>query len=208
MPITAFVDDGGHANKILYLWSAETRAYEEAVQEFEDLINSTNVREKDLQRFFEQHEDFIKGAHHKRAHSHLVLQRDQKGPLIPDFVLEPVDQERFCDLLELKLPSANLFVMKADRERFSAALFEACAQLRAYRQYFDEERNRQSFKARYQLSAYRPHMVVIIGRRGTVNPLLARDLEDELPRQLHLRTYDDVLVRAKSRLASMKARRI
>src|SRR5438128_2440962 len=44
---------------------------------------------------------------------------------------------------------------------------------------------------------YRPHMVVIIGRRGTVNPLLARDLEDELPRQLHLRTYDDVLVKLK-----------
>ncbi|PYT07824.1 MAG: hypothetical protein DMF60_06275 [Acidobacteria bacterium] len=33
----------------------------------------------------------------------MLLEREAAGPLIPDFVLQPFDQE-LCDLLELKLP--------------------------------------------------------------------------------------------------------
>ena len=137
----------------------------------------------------------------------MVLQRDGRGPLIPDFVLEPLNQSKFCDVLELKLPTADIFVLKEDRERFSASVFEACAQLRVYKEYFDDPENRRKFKARYKLSAYRPQMMVIIGRRGKVNPFLARNMETELPTGLRLRTYDDVIDRAKARLVSRNRKR-
>ena len=44
------------------------------------------------------------------------------GDLIPDFALKPHNQHAFCDLLELKRPSAKLVVGQDNRRRLSAAV--------------------------------------------------------------------------------------
>jgi len=111
------------------------------------------------------------------------------------------------DLLELKLPSAPVFVLKKRRMRFSAAVFEACAQLREYSAFFDEERNRRVVQERYGILAYRPKMIVIIGRQGSVDPIAVRRIEQDLP-NLYLRTYDDVINRMKTKVNAMTKGRI
>src|ERR1041385_4388983 len=124
--------------------------------------------------------------------------------LKPDFVLEPIDQDSLCDLLDLKLPSAQLFVLKKNRPRFSAAVYEAAAQLREYRRFFDEERNRRKFEEAYpHLRAYKPRMFVIIGRRSTASALVQRDIRVHEP-ELFLRTYDEILLRMKWKLDQTK----
>ena len=197
------LDETQHLHNILYVTSSETRALQIAVEELESLINDSNAKEKDFQNFFERHPDFILNDEHKKAHPHIVLAKDVGETLIPDFVLEPIDQSSLCDLLELKLPSAQIFVLKKKRMRFSAAVLEACAQLREYSSFFDEEENRRKIQEQYGLLAFKPKMFVIIGRRGNISPIEVRKIESDVP-NLSLRTYDDVITRIRARVEKMK----
>ena len=131
-------------------------------------MNDPNAKEQDFQDFFERNPDFILNDEYKKAHPHIVLTKDEGESLIPDFVLEPVDQNSLCDLLELKLPTVPIFVLQKRRMRFSAAVLEACAQLREYSNFFEEEKYRKIINERYGLLTYRPKMFVIIGRRGVI----------------------------------------
>jgi hypothetical protein len=198
-----FLDESDNLHSILYVVSSETRALETAVEEMESLMNNCKSKEKDIQEFFERNPDFILNDEYKRAHPHLTLTKEGGTSLIPDFVLEPVDQNSLCDLLELKLPSARAFISQKNRARFSAGVLEACAQLRAYSDFFDEVKNRKSIQEKYGLLAYKPKMFVIIGRRGKLNPIDTRRITSDLP-NLHLVTYDDITARMKARIEAMK----
>lgn len=165
----------------LHIVTKERLELARRVEEFEALVNDHRTKENDIQRFFESNQEFILGVEHRRAVPHIVLQREDGDTLIPDFILEPVDQTRLADVLELKLPSAEIFVMKKGRRRFSAAVFEACAQLREYAEFFDEERNRRRVQEQYGLLAYRPRLFVIIGRRSDVDSLTVRRIEQGTP---------------------------
>ncbi len=198
-----FLDESNNLFNILYVASSETKALEMAVEELEYLVNYPDTKEADLQDFFERHPDFIKGEEHREAHPHLALNRDDDGDMIPDFVLEPVEDDKLCDLLELKRASSSAFVLKKNRNRFSAAVLEACAQLREYAVFFEDRNNRHRFFEQYGLMAYRPRMMVIIGRRGKANPIDLRKMEDDIP-GVNLRTYDSVIDRAKARADAMR----
>lgn len=192
-----YLDSMQKLHNIIYVASPEAPAMEEAVEEFEALLNDPKTGEAAFQDFFERYPQFILNDEYKKAHPQIALARDE-GPLIPDFLLEPLDQSALCDILELKLPTAKVFVLKQSRMRFSAAVMEACAQLREYSSYFEEKVNRERVQQEYGLLAYKPKMFVIIGRRGAVDPILKRRMESDLP-SLVLRTYDDVLARVKAR---------
>jgi hypothetical protein len=193
--------DGMHA--IVYVEQSDSYRLGIAVDELETLMNDAGVKESDFQDFFERYPEFILNEEYRKAHSKVVLSNDFDGDLlIPDFVLEPIDQNGLCDLLELKLPSADIFALRKNRMRFSAAVLEACAQLRTYAEFFDEDRNRKIILEKFGLLAYKPKMFVVIGRRGRLSPIELRKIACDLP-QLSLRTYDDVLARMKSRLKKM-----
>lgn len=199
----SFLDDAQDQHNIIYLASSETLRLLQAVDELETLVNNPKAKESDFQEFFERNESFILNDEYRKAHSHIVLAEDARGPLIPDFVLEPFNQKGLCDLLELKLPSARVFTLKKNRDRFSSAVSDACAQLRKYRDFFDEEKNRIAIRDKYSLRMFRPKMFVIIGRRGKIDPIEVRRMESDYP-NLHLRTYDDLIDRAKAKAEAMR----
>jgi cold shock CspA family protein len=201
-----FLDEAQNRHNYLYVFSSETIALQIAVEELEYLVNSPNSKEKDFQDFFDRHRNFILNDEYKDAHPHIALTKDDGESLIPDFILEPIYQNSLCDLLELKLPTAQIFVLKKKRMRFSAAVLEACAQLREYREFFNEEKNRRKIQEDHGLLAFKPKMFVIIGRRGDVNPIDVRNIESDVP-NLNLLTYDDVITRTKAKVEAMKARR-
>jgi hypothetical protein len=198
-----FIDEAQNLHSIVYVISSEILALHAAVEELESLVNNPKTKEQDLQEFFEHNPEFILNDEYRKAHPHIVLSKDDGECLIPDFVLEPLDQNSLSDLLDLKLPSAQIFVLKKSRMRFSAAVLEACAQLREYRHYFYEKKNQEAVYEKYGLRAYEPRMFVIIGRRGNINPIDVRKMEADMPKDVYLRTYDDVIARMKARIDRM-----
>jgi CheY-like chemotaxis protein len=193
------LDETKQLHNILYTVSSETAAFRIAIDELEALINDKNSKEKDFQDFFNRHKDFILNDDYKEAHQHIYLEQNDADTLIPDFMLEPVDTFALCDLLELKLPSTPVYILKKRRMRYSSAVMEACAQLREYSVYFENESNRNKIFKKYGLLSFRPKMFVIIGRKGTINPIDRRKIEGDIP-NLRLNTYDEITLRAKTKL--------
>lgn len=194
-----FLDESNNEHYILYFNFVDDMALFDAVEEFEELLNNPNTKEQDLHDFFYRHQNFILSDEYKRAHSKITLERITGETLIPDFVLEPFEKNALSDLLELKMPSAKVYVLKKNRIRFSASVLEACAQLREYHTFFDEEINRLRIKKKYKLDIFKPKMFVITGRKGGVSPFEARHAEQGVP-NLVLKTYDDILNRMKKKL--------
>jgi excisionase family DNA binding protein len=194
-----FVDSHEHYHHLFYVASLEAYGWRALIQELEELINSSKITEHQLQTFFERNPEFLCGDTYESARPHIVLQRPHAGPLIPDFALKPNNADALCDLLELKLPRAQLLTGKDNRRRLSAALLEACAQLREYRDFFERDRNRREIEEVYGLRFFRPKMMVVIGKRSEYLASDLRKAEGDVP-QLLITTYDDLLERARSRL--------
>jgi hypothetical protein len=110
-------------------------------------------------------------------------------------MLQPFDDD-LCDLLELKLPHEPIVVGRANRKRFSSAVQEAVAQLRTYRDYFDDRSRREEIQRRYGIRAYRPRMAVVIGRLTAMDPIEYRRIADG-QKEVRIMTYDDLLKRAR-----------
>ncbi len=165
------------------------------MQEFEELINSSQTREGDIHRFLEEHPKFLLGHEYRQLHSKILLERERDGPLIPDFMLQPFDTE-LCDLLELKLPHEPLIVGPSNRRRFSGAVHEAVAQLRTYRDYFEDKDRREEILRHYNIKAYRPRMTVVIGRTAVMDSFEYRKII-EGQKEVKIMTYDELLARSK-----------
>ena len=186
------------------LWIARTNVLQpatrfstEAIDLLEGLINS-DAREVEFQSFFERHPEFLLVlGDYTRLHSQLVLHEEDGARLIPDFFLEKINSD-FCDICDLKRPSAELIRHQKHRRRFRDAVMEAVSQLNFYRDWFDDRAHRKLFFDTYGLNAYRPRVVVIIGRQRSYFDEVERiTLESNLPKWVELRTYDDVVSRAR-----------
>jgi hypothetical protein len=193
------------------LWIARTNVLQpvqyfcdESIELLEDLINS-DAEEKEFQTFFESNPKLLLLiGDYKALHPQLVLHEDDGSRLIPDFFLENITSD-FCDICDLKRPTAELIRSQSNRMRFRDAIQEGVAQLRTYRDYFEDKSNRLAFKDKYGLNAYRPKVVLIIGRKKSYYDDIQRiKLESDLPKWISLKTYDDIVYKARQWLSLAK----
>jgi hypothetical protein len=179
---------------------------DDALSWLEDLVNK-KASESDFQTFFEAHPEFMTAiGNYRTIHPHLILHEDSGNRLVPDFFLEKMNST-FCDICDLKRAHGQLVRRQPRRVRFRDSVMEAVAQLEHYRNWFDDKVKREEFKRRYGLNAFRPRIVLIIGRRESFYDEFERSkLESSLPQGLLLATYDDILDKAKQwrRLALTK----
>lgn len=165
-----------------------------SLAEIEALINS-EPDERDVQVFFEQHPEYLRAlGPYARIHPQVVLELESGSRGIPDFFLESFDTG-FGDICDLKKPTELLVKYRSGRPQFRDAVMTAVRQLVDYRDFFDDTANRRRFAQRYPgLSAFRPRVILIIGRREHYYDERQRILlESELPGWLSLRTYDDII---------------
>jgi hypothetical protein len=169
------------------------------IVQFEELINWSKVSEEDIHKFLEEHPELLIGADYKQLQSKLILERGDKGRLIPDFFAELTTSD-YCDIIDLKKPNEALMSGGKDRRGLSGAVNVALSQLRTYRDFFDDDRNRREFHSRYGLNVFRPKIAVIIGR--SPDP-------DQMPDLIRARrffsdaevvTYDDIIKKARRRV--------
>lgn len=180
-----------------YVIANATRSYlRQEIEEFEHLINSPRTNERDIQKFLEAHPKFLLGQKYQTIHSQVVLDRETQGSLIPDFLLQPFGKQ-FCDIVDLKLPGAPVIVGGQNRTRFSSAIAEAAAQLRTYRDYFDDASHRNAVLKKHGVSAYRPKLAVFVGRSSSLDEMAYRQVGDGLT-DVEVVTYDDLIDRAKN----------
>lgn len=165
--------------------------WRQKLEKFDELLNDSSAKEHHFQEFFERNPEFLLGLDYDRAISHPVLYRDTDGPLVPDFFLQPLDSQ-LCDILDLKLPDEKLVVGSKNRIRLSSSVYEVVAQLREYRDYFDDPKLRADVQAKYGITAFKPALSVVIGRTP-------RHVSDEKYRQIfegtggvRILTYDDL----------------
>jgi len=165
------------------------------IEEFEGLLNDPETKERHYQAFFERHQHFLTGVSYDKVVAQPVLERTEgEGNLRPDFLLRPVGGGRYGDILDLKLPSEKLIVGAKDRRRLSAAIQEAIAQVREYRDYFEQPERRRRVEERYGLTAYRPTVAVVVGRTPELEEEKRRQIYDDVPPHVRVITYDQLLL--------------
>ena len=168
---------------------------------FEDLISRDSTRERHIQSFLNQHPEFLESLGYARAHPHICLRDEDNSELIPDFILERPGGLGF-DILDLKLPNARI-TARHPYLRVSSEITKAVAQLRKYEHYFDNAAHRKAFMAEHGFQAFRPEMIVVIGRTEEVTH---REDRIEIEKQMgpaKLFTYDDIISYGKSRAIAL-----
>ncbi len=171
---------------------------QEEIGELEELLNSPNTKELDLQRFFEGHQSFLGRWGYQSVHPQVTLTQPG-GALVPDFILTDSRLHRAA-ILDLKLPGVALVRRQQNRDRFGGAVMEARSQLLRYRDWFRAEANRLTLKMRVGMEIYEPRLIAVIGRTS--------QFQDEVERQqlsadnpdIEIATYDDVLAFAERRM--------
>jgi hypothetical protein len=173
-------------------------ALDDEVEQLRRFLSLPQLREHELQKFFEEHPDLLLGTEHRRLHSQLVMTREDGSQLRPDFFLERIDG-CLSDIVDLKLPTARLVVGEKNRRRFGSSLSSVVGQLGTYRSYFDEANNRKKFYDRYGLQVYKPMVFAVIGRSGDFKNSMEREEVQQSLSQVKIVTYDDILLRSKRR---------
>ncbi len=166
----------------------------EAVEEFEYLINKPNLKENELQRFFQEHPEFLLGNEYASIHPQVVLKQDDTDDLRPDFILKPLAGVSYQpSIVELKLPGENIIKPTRRREGLYANIHEAVMQLRAYARYFQEQKNREYVREILGFTAYRPKLILVVGKTITFGDenITADILQSIEP--VELVTYNDLL---------------
>ncbi|MBA4020284.1 MAG: hypothetical protein C0483_24245 [Pirellula sp.] len=176
------------------------------LMELEDLINHPRAKELDLQLFFEKHPQFFRRWDKRDVFPHIYLRREDDGPLVPDFLLIDPEAQR-ATILDLKLPSEKLIRRQKNRDRFSAAVLEAQAQLREYRDWFEVRSNREQLKARLGIEIYRPQLGVIIGSSSEFRDAFDRQKLSDSLQGIDIVTYDDIVASAQQRLSIIRSAR-
>jgi len=137
--------------------------WRKALEDFEQLINSNDIKEQQIQNFFINNPDFLSRLDYKKVVSQPTLEHDGEKDMKPDFLLCPHNTD-LCDIMELKLPTHRLVSGKNNRIKLSSVVENAIAQVRHYRDYFDSKENKERFLKKYGLTAYKPKVSILIGK--------------------------------------------
>lgn len=155
-------------------------------------------KETEITRFLSQTENqFIIKLYFSAIDIHSEVQLKwqsniTKSDIRPDyFVTLP---NGFSDIVDFKLPFVKSSTIrgKNNRKRFSADLNEYIAQLREYRNYFDDPNNREYTEITKGIKVKKPRKYLIIGQRTDFEDSDWIDIQDDY-KDLHLVTYTDLI---------------
>ena len=165
------------------------------VEVFESLINNPETAEGKLQRFFEEHPHFLGDLQQSIPLPHVRLEHPSGTLYIPDFVLKPIvayQRDANWKVLDLKKPTARLLAGPANHVRLSHEVTQAIAQLRDYRDYFQNQENGESIRIALGHRLRYPELAVLIGRLSESDQELLDKAQAREP-DVRIVTYDEVL---------------
>jgi hypothetical protein len=135
------------------------------LSQFEDLLNSRGVKERDIQEFLKAHPEilFSLDEHYCEIRPHVCLYDLLGNRLIPDFMVR-LENSRLWHVIELKLPHEGITVCNGDMDQLSAQAARGVAELLRYRDVFSTRDSRDRAATRLGIAPYEPCLVMVIGR--------------------------------------------
>ena len=164
------------------------------IETLENLIINPETKEIELQKFLEKNPHMLLGGEYHKLHGQLRLD-DSNRILIPDFFIQSVNG--FCDILEIKRPTARLFIKQKNRSHHTAHVTSAIAQTYEYKRFFDAPINRTVFAEKYDLQVFNPRLILLAGRDSEFENILDKKMIEASYINFKLFTYDDLLSIAK-----------
>jgi len=164
---------------------------ESVLERLEYLVGREDVKETELQMFFEMYPEFILNDLQVTAIPQVVLLSETHPTLRPDFVIQRSDS-KLIDIVELKRPIRRLITGTDTRPSITRSFARAVAQLKEYKRWFQSERNQAWFRATYGLEGYEPTLTMIIGRSFAFRNEKVRRLAVE-GLGVNVLTYDDLI---------------
>lgn len=140
------------------------------LNELERLINKANLKEKELQAFFETYPELILDGEYECLIPQATIINDDNRRWNPDFVLIPSDQLSFSKILELKLPNEKISLRSRNGHGdFSKKLLKSINQLKDYHQAFESYQTKQRFKEKYKTDVFKPDLQLVFGRENDIH---------------------------------------
>lgn len=141
-------------------------SYSIRIKQLQDLINKPDLKEQELQDFFEENPEFVCEDKYETLIPQAIVQSPIDTSWKIDIALVPKDQIDFAKLIELKLPKERIFTKSnSNHLSFSSKLLKAINQLKDYAEAFENSNVREKFKNKYKTEIFRPNMQLIYGRR-------------------------------------------
>ena len=110
--------------------------------------------------------------------------------LIPDFILKRTT-DNYYDILDIKLPDKKLIVGSRNRRKYSSEVESAIAQVREYREYFNDSVNRKYIKDKYGIAVLKPNIIVLIGK--DIYPEERLKINESYSSEIEIFTYDQII---------------
>jgi hypothetical protein len=167
------------------------------------MINAPSLDERNFQRFFQRHPQFLLAYQYDTYWAEPRLtSRTAARRISPDFVLQPVGGRENgwnWNIVDLKRHNVPLLTGRSGRANLSSHVHRVVTQLQNYRAFFEDPRNHQSLGNRFGGVRPSPKLTAIIGRlpispddRAEFSTLVRR-----IP-DVEIRSYDEVLLLRKA----------
>ncbi|MFN5872449.1 MAG: Shedu anti-phage system protein SduA domain-containing protein, partial [Aphanizomenon sp.] len=95
---------------------------EEAISSLKQLLSDEDALERHFQEWFENNPIVFNALGYKTYLAHPVLKLEDEDTLIPDFIVQRIDN--LWEIFELKLPNTQILKDKKTRQTFYAPLHE------------------------------------------------------------------------------------
>lgn len=176
------------------------------VAEFEALLNNQSTTERDLQRFFVLHPEFLLRDEYDNYWSEPVLTSPQGQTIRPDFVLQPRGLQAVWNwaLVDLKGPRVPVLNDGRFHKDLSRHVYRVATQLRDHGDFFEDSRNANILKRRFGGAIPHPQLVAVIGRVPTTT---SHDRYAKLRSRVTgvtITTYDEILELRRAKVEQSK----
>lgn len=191
-------DPAGNEYEVLLPQPVFASSFSAIVRALGMMMDDPEVPEREFQDLFEQNPELLLGDSYLRAVPQVVLEPGE-GVFKPDFMLRPVEHDLW-DILELKRPTVPLLAGRGRHVRPHHELTMALGQVRDYAVALEDPAVRTRLEDRYHIRAFRPRLMLLIGRTNDLDRLDLRRATDSLTRDVELLSWDDQLARLQRRL--------
>lgn len=170
-------------------------AIEDITNRFQELIDSSDTKEQQLQTYLEKHFQILFGKKYDKCHPQVRIFRDSYDRKSDERRLDIALHDSVrndWEIIELK--KSNILLTRKVRKIpvFKSAVTSGIAQLRYYKEMLQQDKIREELRTNYQMNLEVPHYTLVIGKSLTEEIKKCIDQVQDIT----IKTYDQLMKEA------------